>query len=171
MTRRSRPSCEVHNRWHSTVSNRELPSHDSPVSTLDEGASSHGSQDHWRNTLETKKEKIVRIVFQNIAGLYKELEACDMKLEILCQWVTHNQVDILGCIELGTCWDLVEYSQRLPQLTREWWEAVQWSVGYNWVEKHPSTVQPGGMCIAVFNRLTHHAQKAGNDPTGLGQWS
>jgi len=60
--------------------------------------------------LETKKEKIVWIVFQNIAGLYKEPEACDMKLEILRQWVTHHQVDILGCVELGTCWDLVKYS-------------------------------------------------------------
>jgi len=33
---------------------------------------------------------------------------------------------------------------------------------------HSST---GGTGIAVFNRLTHHAQKAGDDPTGLGHWS
>ncbi len=27
------------------------------------------------------------------------------------------------------------------------------------------------MGVAVFNRLAHHAQKAGNDPTGMGRWS
>jgi len=79
-------------------------------------------------------------------------------------------VDIFGGVEFGTCWDLVDYQRRVPQLTRGWWEAVQWCF-YNQLEKHPTIVQPGGTGIAVFNRLAHHAQKAGDDPTGLGRWS
>jgi len=91
-----------------------------------------------------------------------------MKLDILRQWITQNQVDIFGCVELGTCWDLKDYQQCLPQVTRGWWEAVQWSLGYNRLEKYPSVAQPGGTGIAVFNCLAHHAQKAGDDPMGLG---
>jgi len=94
-----------------------------------------------------------------------------MKLDLLRRWVTTNAVDIFGGVELGTCWDLVEYPRRLPQLTQGWWEAVQWSLSYNRLEKHSTIVQPGGTGIAVFNKLTHHAQKASDDPTGLGQWS
>ncbi len=168
--RRSRSGREVHHRRRSAVNIREPPSIDSPVSTSDEGASSHGSLERWGNLLETKKEKTVRIVFQNLAGLANP-EACDMKLELLRRWVTTNAVDIFGGVELGTCWDLVEYPRRLPQLTRGWWEAVQWSLSYNRLEKHSTIVQPGGTGIAVFNKLAHHAQKAGDDPTGLGRWS
>jgi len=164
----SRTNHEVHGRWQSAAVQREPPSNDSPVSTLDEGASSHGSQDCWGQSLETKREKTVCIVFQNIAGLSRNDQVRKMKLDVLQQWTTHNQVDIFGCIELGTCWDLEDYKHRLPQVTRGWWEAVQWSLGYNWLEKHPSIAQPGGMGIAVFNRLVYHAQKASDDPMGLG---
>jgi len=96
---------------------REPPSIDSPVSTSDEGASSHRSHDHWGQSLETKREKTIRIVFQNIAGLSQDEDICAMKLDILHQWVNQNQVDIFGCIELGICWDLEEYQRRLPQVT------------------------------------------------------
>ncbi len=142
---------EVHNQRHSAPINREPPSNDSPVSTLDEGVSSHGSLDHWGNTLEMKREKTICIVFQNIAGLSRDSEACNMKFDLLRQWITQNQVDIFGCIELGTCWDLVDYQRWLPQLTRGWWEAVQWSLGYNRLEQHLAFVQLGGTGIAIFN--------------------
>jgi len=120
----SRLSHEVHHQWCSVTYTREPPSNDSLVSTLDEGASSHGSLDRWGNTLETKREKTVRIVFQNLAGLANS-ETCDMKLDLLRRWVTANRVDIFGGVEFGTCWDLVDYQRRVPQLTRGWWEAVQ----------------------------------------------
>jgi len=168
MPSRSRTDREVHGRRRSAAVQREPPSNDSPVSTLDEGASSHGSQDHWGQSLETKREKTVRIVFQNIAGLSRDDQVRKMKLDVLQQWTKRNQVDIFGCVELGTCWDLEDYKRRLPQVTRGWWETVQWSLGYNRLEKHPSIAQPGGTGIAVFNRLAHHAQKAGDDPMGLG---
>ncbi len=148
---RSRTGHEVHDQQRSAPVNREPPSNDSPVSSSDEGASSHGSLDCWGNTLETKQEKTVHIVFQNIAGLSKDSEACDMKLDLLRLWIIQKQVDIFGCVELGTCWDLVDYQHWLPQLTRGWLEAVQWSLGYNRLEKHPTIVQPGGTGIAVFN--------------------
>jgi len=108
-TLHSCPVCEVHNRQGSAQIVREPPSRDSLVSTLDEGASSHGSLDCWGNMLETKREKTVWIVFQNIAGLSKDPEACDMKFDFLQQWITQQQVEIFGCVKLGTCWDLVEY--------------------------------------------------------------
>jgi len=131
-----------------------------------------GSQDHrWGQSLETKREKTIRIVFQNIAGLTRDEEVRAMKLDILRQWVNRNQVDIFGCMELGTCWDLEEYQSCLPQVMRGWWEAVQWSLGYNCLEKHPVIAQPGGTGIAVFNRMAHHALRASDDPTGLGRWS
>jgi len=82
MPRCSHSGSEVHHRRRSANLIREPPSIDSPVSTLDEGASSHGSLDRWGNTLETKREKTVHIVFQNIAGLANQ-EACDMKLDLL----------------------------------------------------------------------------------------
>jgi len=94
-----------------------------------------------------------------------------MKLNLLQCWITTNNVDIFGGVKLGTCWDLVDYQRRLPQLTRGWWEAVQWSLSYNRLEKHSTIVQPGGTGITVFNQLAHHAQKAGDNPTGLGHWS
>ncbi len=171
-TLRSRTAREAHGRRRSANNIREPPSIDSPVSTSDEGANSHGSQDScWGQSLETKREKTIRIVFQNIAGLSQDEDVRAMKLDILRQWVNKNQVDIFGCIELGTCWDLEEYQNRLPQVTQGWWEAVQWSLGYNRLEKHPVVAQPGGTGIAVFNRMVHRAQRAGDDPTGLGRWS
>ncbi len=81
-SRRSRSGSEVHHRRGSMNLIREPPSIDSPVSTSDEGASSHGSLDRWGNTLETKREKTIRIVFQNLVGLANQ-EACDMKLDLL----------------------------------------------------------------------------------------
>jgi len=74
MTRHSRAGGEDHHMRHSAWT-REPPNMDDPVSTLDEGASSHGSQDHWGYPLETKREKTVHIVFQNIARLPKDPEA------------------------------------------------------------------------------------------------
>ncbi len=171
MTSHSRTDREVHGRRRSANDIREPSSIDSPVSTSDEGASSHGSQDCWGQSLETKREKTIRIVFQNIAGLSRDEDVHAMKLDILHQWVNRNQVDIFGCVELGTCWDLEEYQSCLPQVMRGWWEAVQWSLGYNRLEKHPVVVQPGGTGIAVFNRMAHHAQRASDDLTGLGRWS
>jgi len=171
MPSHSRNVHEVHGRWRSAVVQREPPSIDSPVSTSDEGANSHGSPDRWGQSLETKREKTVRIVFQNIAGLSCDDQVREMKLDVLKQWMTRNQVDIFGCVKLGICWDLEEYKRRLPQATRGWWEAVQWSLGYNQLERHPSVAQPSSTGIAVFNCLAHHAQKAGDDPTGLGRWS
>jgi len=41
----------------------------------------------------------------------------------------------------------------------------------NHLDCHPSVIQPGGTGIAVFNRLAHHAQKAGDNPSRLGWWS
>jgi len=73
-----------------------------PVSTLAEWASSHGSiEDHWGNTLETKKEETVWIVFQNIAGLAQDKEAGDMKLELAHHWITKNKIDILVASNLA----------------------------------------------------------------------
>jgi len=113
MTRRSHAGCEDHRTWRSTLLTREPPNTDIPVSTSDKGASSHGSHDHWGYMLETKQEKTVRIVFQNIAGLPKDLEASDMKLDVTCWWITQNKIDIFGCVKLGKYWDLIEYSQHL----------------------------------------------------------
>jgi len=52
--------------------------------------------------LETKREKTVCIVFQNIAGLPKDLEVSNMKLELTCQWITQNKIDFLGVSSLGS---------------------------------------------------------------------
>ncbi len=168
MTWRSHSNREVHGQRHSTNISQEPPSIDSPVSTLDEGASSHGSQDCWGQLIETKREKTIRIVFQNIAGLSRDEDVWAMKLDVLRQWVTRHKVDVFGCVELGTCWDLEDYQCRLPQAMRGWWEAVQWSLGYNRLEKYPTIAQPGSTGVTVFNCLAHHAQKAGDDPMGLG---
>jgi len=70
MTPRCSPAAhEVHDTRHSAVDTREPPSLADLVSTPDEGASSHGSQDCWGYTLEAKHKKTVQIVLQNIAGL------------------------------------------------------------------------------------------------------
>jgi len=72
----------------------------------------------------------------NIAGLSKDKAAGDIKLELARHWITKNKIDIFGCVELGMCWDLVKYSQRLPQKTQTWWEVAQWSLGYNHLDTH-----------------------------------
>jgi len=46
---------EDHNMQHSALQIREPPSLDLLVSTSDEGAISHRSQDCWGNTIETKQ--------------------------------------------------------------------------------------------------------------------
>jgi len=78
---RSHTGCEVHDQWHSAPFNREPPSLDSPVSTSDEGAISHGSHD-WGNQLETKLLETVWLVFQNITGLAQDKAIGEMKLVI-----------------------------------------------------------------------------------------
>ncbi len=89
---------------HSTRT-REPPNMDNLASTLDEGASSHRSQDCWGYMLETKREKTVCIVFQNIARLPKDPEASYMKLELTCQWITQIKLiflDVLSLVNVGT---------------------------------------------------------------------
>jgi len=44
----------------------ELPSQDSSVFTLNEGASSQGNQDCWSHLLEAKLVEMVWLAFQNI---------------------------------------------------------------------------------------------------------
>jgi len=107
-----------HQLWHSTFLSREPPSQDSPVSTLDEGASSKGSCGHWGQTLETKQSAIVWLVMQNLDRLLQTMEMGEMKLALLQQLISQNQVDVFVCSELGTCWDVVNYEDRLPQKTR-----------------------------------------------------
>jgi len=83
---------------------------------------------------------------QNIDGLLQTMEVGEMKLAILWQLISQNQVDVFVCSELGTCWDIVNYEDHLPQKTR-------------------------GTGILVTNQLAHHAQKTGDDPMGLGWWT
>jgi len=117
---------------HSTLHLMEQTSLDLLVSTLDKGATRHGSQDHWGNALvETKPLETVCIVFQNMAGLSKNKEVGEMKLDIAQQRITQNKIDIFACMELGTCWDLEDYQQHLLQKTQAWWEASHWSLRYS----------------------------------------
>jgi len=155
---------------HSALLTREPPNMDIPVSTSDEGASSHGSQDHWGYTLETKREKTVHIVFQNIAGLPKDPEASDMKLDLTRWWITQNKIDIFGCIELGKCWDLIEYSQCTTKNPRMVGGSPMKS-RLQLIRATPWGGSTGGDWHSSFNQLAHHAQKAGDDPSGLGWWS
>jgi len=61
----------------------------------------------------------------------KWAEEGDMKLTIAKQWPsTQSAVNIFAHVKLGTCWDLVNYNDQLPQKTCSWWEAMHWSLGY-----------------------------------------
>jgi len=79
----------------------EPPSQDLPVSILDEGASNHGSQDHWSYLIETKSSESVQLAFQNINGLSHTKDLGDMKLNILQQWIHQNKDAVFMCTELG----------------------------------------------------------------------
>jgi len=89
-----------------------------------------------------------------------------------CMTMDYTEQDqhLCVCVELGTCCDLVNY-QQLLQKTHGWWEASQWSLSYNQVDWYLSDYQPGGTGLVVVNQLAHHAQKSGDDPSGLGQQS
>jgi len=103
---------------------------------LDEGALSHGSQDRWGNSIKTKQKDTVQLIFQNLDGISQTTESGDMKLTLLWEWITQSVIDIFAFVEHGTYWDLITYQAHLPQKMRGWWEAVQWSIGYNCLVKH-----------------------------------
>jgi len=91
-------TCEGHHHWHSATIMQEPPSHNSPVSTLDEGACCQGSQACWGNNIEIKQPGTVQVIFQNTAGLSQQKEEGNMKLTMANQWLTHNAVDILDVL-------------------------------------------------------------------------
>jgi len=66
---------------HSALVNSEAPIQDSPVSSLDEGISSQGSQDRWDHMKGKKLLSTIRAAFQNIDGLVPpNMDDEDMKL-------------------------------------------------------------------------------------------
>jgi len=48
-----------------------------------------------------------------------------MKLTLLQQWIHQNQVEMFACTELGTCWDMVKYEERLPHV-----DGGKWCIGF-----------------------------------------
>jgi len=157
---------EVHFPWHSAIKQSKPPINDSPLFTLDKGAMSHGSQDRWGNSLETKSMAMVCLAFQNLDGLSQTMEVTHFLSAMdQSEWDWH-----FSFVEHGTCWDLVAYEAHLPQKMRGWWESAQWSIGHNCLDKHVAVYQLGGTSIPTTNCLVHSTLKLGNNPLRMGQW-
>jgi len=80
-------------------------------------------------------------------------------------------VDLVTLTEVNSTWDLLLYDQWLPARTRGWWELAQRSIGHNKCNAFWDVQQPGREAILSITTLAHHATMAGDDNTGLGQWS
>jgi len=50
------------------------------------------------------------VVFQNVGGFLTE-EEMEVKLEVLCRFITDQEVDVFGFTEANKCWDLLPDSQ------------------------------------------------------------
>jgi len=77
-----------------------------------------------------------------------------MEVTLVLEWINQNVI---------TCLAVTAKNAQL-------WEATQWSLGYNWLDKHASIYQPGEWEFLLTNHLVHHAECPGDDPTGPGWW-
>ena len=100
---------EVHLAPHSTDA-MEPSISDSPVPSLDEVASSLG------NVVEKNHQP--PFVFPQ----YWRYQWDAIKLLVMQQYLTTQEVDIFACAKTNMCWDVQPYQKCLPQCMRGWWE-------------------------------------------------
>jgi len=112
---------------------------------------------------------MIRILLQNTGGIDHK-PGGSVKLAALYEFMQEAHVDIAALMECNTAWNKCEYSELPSQQTKYWWENAHWSIGHNKQDPDSALYQPGGTSIVVVNKLSHRAQRPGNDKTGLGRW-
>jgi len=152
--------------WHSA--HHQEPPTWSPSPDLDELVINHG-QSPIVKPIGEKTCKHHPCIFPNIGG-WPQMPDGNLKLEQLCGLVNQVEIECLDCAEVNTYWDLLPYSQWLPQHTQGWWENQQCSVSCNKRDPHAEVYQPGGTMLLVVNQLLDHALCPGDDPKGIGWW-
>jgi len=127
------------------------------------------TDDVWGHNLSKKGSNMIRILLQNTGGIDHK-PGGSVKLAALYEFMQEAHVDIAALTECNTAWNKCEYSELPSQQTKYWWENAHWSIGHNKQDPDSALYQPGGTSIVVVNKLSHWAQRPGDDKTGLGRW-
>jgi len=125
--------------------------------------------DRWGHPLSNKPHNTIRFLLQNIGGISIHHHG-STKLAALHEFMTENQVDIAALTECNVAWSKVDHALWPQEQTRFWWENAHWSTTHNRQDPDTAKYQPGGTSLVVVNQLAHHAQRPGDDKTGLGRW-
>jgi len=96
----------------------------------------------------------IPFVLQKLDGFSQD-DNMDLKMELLCQFIMDQEVNIFAFTKANTCWDLLPPKHRLPEHMHGWWENSHWSLGYNWVKTQTSTYRLGRTGVLVVNQLSH----------------
>ena len=121
--------------------------------------------------LVEKKENEVRIGFQNFNRMSgKHNDPADASLK---SWITENNFDVFGILEVNLFWPKVSRSLQFHDQISAWWQPGQHQsvVAYNRNEKRKlrSILHYGGTAQISRENASLRIQASGEDPRGLGR--
>jgi exonuclease III len=126
-------------------------------------------ENRFGDHITPKPNNTLRIGFQNIGGF--PLDKNKHKETIIRCGITHWEFDIFGLAETNTDWRLMDENSKLYFRTKEWWEYLHISFGYNCTSKPITARQFGGTALFSINKSSHRVAAKGHDPTQLGRWA
>jgi len=122
------------------------------------------------NSMQDKKEGIIRIVSQNVGCLGISAKA-NPKQDNAIEWINKHQVDIVGWQEVGIAFHMLKGHESFHERIRD----VRWSksrkVQANNINDIHEPFQWGGTSIISVNEAASRVTETTKDDTGLGRWS
>ena len=121
----------------------------------------------WGDELGEKKERSLRVYFQNVNGIPCHDNWAEWNHIIT--YLKSKQVDIAGLAETNIKWTKQSTSAAKRQLTSHINPATLIAASCD--EPCPFKYQRGGVLLATLGKLTGRIETTGQDPLGLGRWA
>ena len=114
-------------------------------------------------------EHTFRIAVVNSQGI--PVDGRDKKHMKIYNFLDELRPDVMGLTETNVCWKNIPDSEKLPERTRSWFQALNISSGYHYKEQTSERLQWGGTSIWSIDHGAHRIFGKGQDKEGLGRWS
>ena len=126
--------------------------------------------ERFGNSITTKHDRSLRIMFQNVNGLPSKNEG--QKNTHILDTVNNFNVDVLALSETNKYWPNIPTDHRPQNRFRGWWENSHVNYSFNSTFRQKQANQPGGNLMITVGRTATRVDgaKSGEDVTKLGRW-
>ena len=127
-----------------------------------------GINEPWGDSINTKRNNVIRIGFRNIRSLPADCK--DERNKHFSDDIPLAQLDIYGVSEVNLAWHKLSFEAQPTNRFRSLFEKAKIIACNNRTDLECQPSQQGGTLLGIFNDHSHRVIEIGFDKRNLGRW-